>query len=109
MIYGKLVRDKVEPRKGETEQRLHPSLHRAALINKLHEEVEEVARDPKNIDEYADVLEALQTLAWLNGFSEFEIEEARIRKERERGGFELGRFIYSNVKCLLAARPREAR
>lgn len=73
-------------RKYRTEQvpdHLWPSF----LIAKLHEESQEIAGSPRDVTEYADVLEVLLTLAAWFGFSALDIETARIKKVHECGSF----------------------
>ena len=58
------------------------------LAAKLHEEVEEVIEAPEDLDEYADVLEVLLTMAALSGISLEDIEKRRLEKRDRKGGFE---------------------
>lgn len=56
------------------------------LFAKLREETEELIRD-KSIGEIADLLEVIDTIAILKGFSKADIESVKKRKFKERGGF----------------------
>lgn len=76
--------------------------HRLAvmmLINKLHEEVGEIAEKPFDVSEYADVHQVLIDLAAMNGISQGEIEIARQRKFEERGGFSQLRTIIRDERA----------
>lgn len=95
--HGKLVRDLVETRPGEsaTALKLLPAVHLALVVGKLHEEVEELARDGcRSAEEYADVLQLVYDLAALNGVSLERIENKRLDKLEALGGFTGGRFVY---------------
>jgi predicted house-cleaning noncanonical NTP pyrophosphatase (MazG superfamily) len=93
MAINKLVRDKVKPMDGEKAMILSLALHRTALVAKMHEEVEEIARTPKAHSEYADVLSALMDLAALNGLEWEEVLAAEQSKRELKGGFSKGLFI----------------
>lgn len=61
------------------------------LLEKLHEEVDEVAGadEPRELlDELADVLEVVHTLGAMTGWTPDDIEAARLRKREVRGGFD---------------------
>jgi predicted house-cleaning noncanonical NTP pyrophosphatase (MazG superfamily) len=88
--YNKLVRDKIPEildKKGISyEKRIaSPEEYKAELIKKLVEEVKEFgeAGDP---EELADILEVAEALKKLPEYAE--IEELRLKKQKERGGFE---------------------
>ena len=93
---SKLVRDKHVAGAGE---RVRPANTRAgqhlAITQKLHEEVCELADDPTDLGEYADVLELLQELARQNGVDWRDVEKVQCDKRAERGGFR---------KCLVRSR-----
>lgn len=57
------------------------------LALKLHEEVAEVVRAPKDVDEYADVLQALVDFATLNGVSWRDVTNAVVKKDLRDGSF----------------------
>jgi predicted house-cleaning noncanonical NTP pyrophosphatase (MazG superfamily) len=90
--YNKLVRDKIPEildGKGISyEKRIaSPEEYKAELIKKLGEEVKEFseAGDP---EELADILEVVEALKKLPEYAA--IEELRLKKLKERGGFEQG-------------------
>ena len=98
---SKLVRDKHTAGPGE---RVVPANTRAgkhlAITQKLHEEVCELADDPTDLGEYADVLELLQEIARQNGVDWRDVEARQLQKRDERGGFR---------KCLVRMRGSSLR
>ena len=92
--YDKLVRDRIPEiiaRSGKRavtdmipEKDMGPALDR-----KLQEEVGEYL-ESRSMEEMADVLEVLHGIAFHMGIPWEEIEEERLRKREERGGFEKG-------------------
>lgn len=93
----KLVRDKIpelieknEPVKALTKV-LSEEEYKKSLIEKLHEETEELAlalRDNTNpIVEMADIMELLNAASLLVGSSLTEVEMERLKKLEKRGGF----------------------
>ena len=94
MTMTKLIRDKLKGLPGSELRRVRDKdEHTAYLIAKLHEEVSEVAGDLTNPEEYADVLEALMTLANLNNIEWSEVMMHVITKHRTRGGFAGGTLM----------------
>ncbi len=91
-IYNKLVRDKIPEiiEAGgsicETEI-LSPAQYLQMLDAKLDEELAEYHRD-QNREELADLLEVIYACAAARGCSPEELEAIRLKKQRERGGFE---------------------
>ena len=89
-IYNKLVRDKI-PELIESDGRkcvthiLSEKEYIATLETKLDEEVEEYQAD-KNLEEMADVLEALRAICIARGYTLEELEQLRAKKAAERGG-----------------------
>ena len=91
MSYTKLVRDKIPEiikAKG-----INPVNHIAeereyekALLEKLKEEVSEFIED-QNKEEMADVMEVIYAILEQKGFTFREVEEVRMKKLEERGGF----------------------
>lgn len=63
--------------------------HYDLLKEKLKEETEEFLQD-ENLEELADVLEVLFSLANSLGYEENDLLEKRIEKKKERGGFNKG-------------------
>lgn len=98
MLHGKLVRDKVKAQVNESVTWLQPALRRAMMIAKMHEEVEEIARDPNSPSEYGDVLGLLKDLSARQGFTWDQIEIAEVSKRELKGGFLKGRFVYTPKK-----------
>ena len=92
--YNKLVRDKIPEildKKGILyEKRIAGDAeYRLELIKKLQEETAEFA-EAGALEELADVAEVLEALKLLPEYAE--LEDARVHKKEERGGFE-GRVI----------------
>ena len=90
----KLVRDNIErafTRQLNEGDKLAPANtldgKRMLLQQKLHEEAAEIANDPGDPFEYADLLEAMLELARTNGVAWADIEKAVLQKREERGGF----------------------
>ena len=92
VIYNKLVRDKIpdiirSSGKSCSTEILSNSDYIDALDKKLDEEVAEFHSD-KNIEELADILTVVYSLAKSIGYSEASLTAAYERKLHERGGFE---------------------
>lgn len=90
----KLVRDRVEeigPGRAFTYKPCrNRDEHVHLLRQKLGEEVVEYLLDP-SVGELADILEVIESLAWLDlGVTWEEIDQAADQKFRERGGFREG-------------------
>ncbi len=58
-----------------------------ALQKKLQEEVEEYLQEEK-VEELADILEVIAALADQHGLDMEKLEELRMEKKKERGGFD---------------------
>ncbi len=97
IIYNKLVRDKI-PEIIEADGKtcktrvLSDDEHKAALEEKLNEEVAEYQKD-KNLEEMADILEVLHALCIANGYSLEKLEKLRAEKADKRGGFDNKVFL----------------
>jgi len=63
-----------------------------ALKQKLLEEAQEAINEDNIVQELADVLEVIHSLASALNFTLNDIETARIKKYNERGGFQNGVF-----------------
>lgn len=66
------------------------------LKHKLQEEVIaflQAADGPEQIEEMADIIEVLYALGALNGYCQEEIEEIRLDKKKEKGGFDQRIFL----------------
>lgn len=86
----KLIRDRGPISVGEARPANTLAGKHLALVAKLNEEVDEIARDATNVEEYADLLEALRELAFINGVMFEDIEAARVEKRERLGGFNRG-------------------
>ena len=91
MLYYKLVRDKIPEiieRSGKKAKTyiLSDKEYEIYLERKLDEEVKEY-HDSKDVEELADILEVLISLAKTKGYSFAELLKLREHKSSERGGF----------------------
>ena len=120
LIFNKLVRDKM-PKKIENNgeyvltEELNEEDFEAALNKKLLEEVEEVINAKTSwelTEEIADLLEVALAKARLHGIVYSDIEDARIIKLQQKGGFNDRVFLIhtvdreyadANVGCLTCA------
>jgi len=90
-VYNKLVRDLIpeiisSSGKVCTTHIAGDEEYRQELLKKLSEEVKEFLEEPCE-EEIADVLEVLDGLIEVFGFSHESIGEIKEKKKRERGGF----------------------
>ncbi len=67
------------------------------IEKKLSEEVVEYQNDKKP-EELADIIEVIYKIAKLRGISKEELENIRIKKLEERGGFEKNLFLIDTTK-----------
>ena len=100
--YNKAVRDKIPEiirQSGDTcdVKTLADSEFLAELEKKLEEELQEYQQS-KNVEELADILEALYRIAELKGVSKEKLEKIRAKKVEERGGFEKNLFLIDTSK-----------
>lgn len=99
--FGKLVRDRIpEIIEGKGEQAFVRILEgpefREALLQKLVEEAEEARSAGTSEDllaELADLLEVARALCEEHGLSLAQVEQARVKKKQERGGFEKRTYL----------------
>ncbi|AEK19744.1 nucleoside triphosphate pyrophosphohydrolase [Methanococcus maripaludis] len=89
--YGKLVRDKIpdiifEEGKISLIHTADEEEFKIKLNEKLIEEATEFSENP-SIEELADIFEVINAICEFYGFDLKEIEEERIKKLNERGGF----------------------
>ncbi len=106
MRYNKLVRDKIPDiimRRGDkpVTQILDAGAYRRELRRKLQEEVAEFGESGE-VEELADVLEVVYALAAAEGVSQFQLEERRKRKRRERGGFDRRVLLIETISADVA-------
>lgn len=92
--YCKIVRDRIPEiieRSGKRARFEYATPERtlAGLTEKLVEEAEEF-RESGSIEELADVCEVIHGILRLRGLSVRALEETRLKKRAERGGFLLG-------------------
>ncbi|WP_216830319.1 nucleoside triphosphate pyrophosphohydrolase [Alkalihalobacterium elongatum] len=100
-IYNKLVRDKIPAiieaaGKGYRTKQLDDVEYIKELKIKLTEEMaeyQEVQTDGQAIEELADVLEIIHSLATVHGANIEEVEAIRKKKAEERGGFQEKIFL----------------
>ena len=90
-VYNKLVRDNIPDiirQQGETPviRTLEDGEFLRCLEGKLREEVEEFLEE-KNLDELGDILEVLEELAHLQGWTDGEIRHVREEKAQSSGVF----------------------
>lgn len=93
-VYNKLVRDKIpqiiEAQGNKYDIKIaNKEEHYKLLEVKLQEEVKEFLED-KNLEELADIMEVLYGLADNLGYSEEALNNKRMEKREERGGFAEG-------------------
>lgn len=108
--YNKLVRDKIPDiitRSGDkpVTRILGAGAYRRALWRKLREEVAEFGESGE-VEELADILEVVYALAADEGVSQFQLEEMRKRKRRERGGFDRRVLLIETISA--GVEPQEA-
>jgi predicted house-cleaning noncanonical NTP pyrophosphatase (MazG superfamily) len=99
VVYKKLVRDKIPDiikASGSTPitRILNNDEYLEALKNKLVEEASE-ARDNPVVEELADIKEVVMAISKVKGYTEVEIEQARLAKYEKRGGFDKRIFLES--------------
>ncbi|MCL6562901.1 MAG: nucleoside triphosphate pyrophosphohydrolase [Firmicutes bacterium] len=103
--YMKLVRDRIPELiaasgKSFDLRRLSDEEWKGALQSKLQEEVAEYLRASPGaaaVEELADVLEVLYALSTLEGVPPQQLEQMRLQKRAQRGGFE-GRMFLEHVE-----------
>ena len=99
---GKLVRDRIpeiiRSEGGSAHTRtLEEGAYRAALLDKLLEETDELREAPPDaaIDEAADVYEVLLALVAYEGWTMDQVARRAAAKRAERGGFDARLFLES--------------
>ncbi len=101
-LYNKLVRDNIPDlirEQGETPviRTLNDEDYALCLAEKLREEVEEFLED-SNLDELSDILEVLEALSNLHGWTDGEIQRVRRDKAEQRGSFRERIFLEKVIK-----------
>jgi predicted house-cleaning noncanonical NTP pyrophosphatase (MazG superfamily) len=99
--YNKLIRDKIPEiieADGKTfrVRTLDEQEFQQELRTKLQEEVSEYLEAEDNesaLEELADILEVVNALAEVHGFSIEQLEQVRVRKVDQRGGFQKKLFL----------------
>ena len=102
IYYDKAVRDKIPEiiqKDGHTcsVKTLSDEQFLVEIEKKLSEEVTEYQNN-KNPEELADILEVIYRIAKLRGISKEELENIRVKKLEERGGFEENLFLIDTTK-----------
>ncbi len=93
----KLVRDRCNAvLEGQCTRAATESEYKMALLLKMHEEIEEIARDPTDPAEYADMMEVMQAFAEANCVSDIDILTA-LSEKRERLGGLYDRQIWTEI------------
>lgn len=101
-VYNKLVRDNIPDiitESGETPvfRTLENDEYEACLKRKLSEEVDEFIKE-STMDELSDILEVLESIANLHGWTDGEIQKVRRDKAESRGAFRERIFLEKVVK-----------
>ena len=96
-VYNKLVRDNIPDiirQQGETPviRTLEDGEFLRCLEGKLREEVEEFLAE-KNLNELGDILEVLEAMAHLQGWTDREIRRAKEEKAQRNGAFRERGFL----------------
>ena len=95
--YNKLIRDKIPEiisasGKQSTVRTLTQEEFLKALQDKLQEELDEYLQS-NDVEELADILEVINAILDCQNMDFQELEEIRIEKKEERGGFEKRMFL----------------
>ena len=97
ITYNKLVRDRIPEiieAKGQhcVTRILDEEAYLRMLDAKLGEELSEYHKD-QTVEELADLMEVIYAAAAARGVTKEELEEVRVRKAQQRGGFEKRIFL----------------
>lgn len=104
--YKKLVRDRIpeiirESGKESTYVTLDQEAYMTELKRKLREETEEYLQtfnDTDALEELADILELIHSLAMVHNASLEELESVRAKKAKQRGGFQDRIFLIETTE-----------
>jgi predicted house-cleaning noncanonical NTP pyrophosphatase (MazG superfamily) len=94
IVYNKLVRDKILEiiESSGKDFKYHiadEKEYENLLVKKLQEEVEEFTENPC-VEEIADILEVIESLIDILGYSKEEVLEIKEKKKNDRGAFNKG-------------------
>ena len=93
MLRIKLVRDRCNAvLEGQCKPVRSESEYIMSLVLKMHEEVQEIAKNPTDPSEYADLMETMKALADAYVVSSKDILDAKSWKHQAFGGFEEGQI-----------------
>lgn len=98
-VFHKLVRDNIPEiiqSKGDTPhiRIMTDGEYHDALIQKVGEELREYA-ESRSLEELADLLEVILSLASFQGYSYAELDQTRLKKRERNGGFEKKILLHS--------------
>lgn len=103
MSYNKLVRDKIiDIIKSNGEEPLYHILDEEEYLKELHKKLFEEANEfveEDSLEEMADLLEVLYSIAKVKNIDLEEVERIRLQKHAKRGGFDK-RIYLENVEEL---------
>lgn len=94
----KLIREFKQKAATVNVERVPPHIHQMALQAKLHEEASEIADNPWDLDEYADLLQVIYDLMTVHGIDHLEVERRRLAKAEKFGDFLGGRLAWTDDK-----------
>jgi predicted house-cleaning noncanonical NTP pyrophosphatase (MazG superfamily) len=95
--YNKAIRDKIPEIISQSGKKCNVKIlsdkeFLEKLEQKLHEEVSEY-QESKSLEELADILEVINRILEIKGIAKQKLEEIRIMKKDERGGFDKNLFL----------------
>ena len=98
IVYNKLVRDKIPEiiKKNGNECRCHIIIDDKEYLDMLHEKLQEEILEFKtkpSLEEFADVMEVLESIAKFHEFSLEDIKTIKKAKKINRGGFDRRTFL----------------
>jgi len=70
------------------------NVYRGFLLDKLYEEIEELAdTDWRDVEEYADVYEVFMKIMEIHGVTQQQVIDAQVTKRILKGGFDTGLLL----------------